>query len=362
MTVLPFLPVPFLIEGDGSATSVSYTLTFTPTVVVLVSATKENPLGAVYGSVDVSSNISSIMLAGNVITFNFVAAFTGNIVVAVDFNTPLGGGVGAGTGQLVNQGAQGTIAASWFTELTDGASVLGVSANPLYVQGAISNFPATSVFVGTVPSTAPANTALVGSIYNATAPVAATGKVMPLQSNSNGALYVEATSREYTYRACQSAFTPLADVAIPFFVIQGSASATVKIRHIKITWACTTGNAAPNVIRLRRYTVISGGTPAAVTPVPDDTTNPSATAVVSQYTVLPTTGTPYNAGATSSEYMQWITNAAGLVGPVAVQWEFGVNGCQPIVLRGTSEFAGIEISAVAAGGPLMTVRVSWTEE
>jgi hypothetical protein len=144
--------------------------------------------------------------------------------------------------------------------------------------------------------------------------------------------------------------------------LQGSATKVVKLRHLKISWACTTGNAAPNVIRLRRYTAISGGTPNALTPVPDDTTNPAATATVTQYSVLPTIATPYNAGSISSEYMQWVTNTATLVSPIPIPLDFGADNCQAIVLHGTSEFLGIEISAVAAGGPLMTVRLTWTEE
>jgi hypothetical protein len=224
-------------------------------------------------------------------------------------------------------------------------------AGPLMVEGlAASNTP----FIG--------NPVQMGSVFGGlVSEVAAVGDVVALQCDPLGSLYVDATGREYTYRACQSAFAPLADPSVPFVVLQGSATKTVKIRHVKVTWACTTGNAAPNVIRLRRYTVISGGTPNFMTPAPLDINNPTATAVCDQYSVLPTTATPYNAGSISSEYMQWTTNSAGLVGPVAVQLDFGVDNCQALTLHGTSDFIGIEISAVAAAGSLMTVRITWTE-
>ena len=220
------------------------------------------------------------------------------------------------------------------------------------------------VAFGTAPAAVnvPAVNAAVFTTYNSTPPTLTNGQPAVLQSDPTGSLYVDTTGRSNTFRGTQSAFTPLADASVPFFVIQGSATKTIKIRHVKITWACTTGNAAPNVIRLRRYTVISGGTPNAITAVPLDTNNAAATAVVSQYTVLPTTATQFNAGSISSEYMQWITNSAGLVGPVAVQLDFGVDSAQALTLRGVADFIGIEITAVAALGALMTVRVSWTEE
>src|SRR5271157_343911 len=38
----------------------------------------------------------------------------------------------------VNQGNQGSIAQSWFTEITDGTNVIGTVSHPLYVQGTVS--------------------------------------------------------------------------------------------------------------------------------------------------------------------------------------------------------------------------------
>ncbi len=187
------------------------------------------------------------------------------------------------------------------------------------------------------------------------------GTINPLVENDFGSLYVDATGITPTYRAAAIAFVPLADTTFPFFVIRGSATKVVKIRHIKFSWACTTGNSAPATLSIIRYVAVSGGTPNLLTATPDDTNNPVPTATVSQYSVLPTAVTPYNAGITSAEYMAWITNAAGIVSLSPVELDFGVNGSQPIVLRGTSDFLGFKISAVAAGAPTMTIRISWTE-
>lgn len=217
------------------------------------------------------------------------------------------------------------------------------------------------------PSGSPATTEVANvnaamiAVFSDPVPVLVAGQQTELQTDSTGSLFVNATGRLATYHAQQSAFVPLADPVVPFFVLQGSATKTIQLRHIKITWACTTGNSAPCVLRLKRYTVISGGTPNAVTIGPNDTLNPAATATLNQYSVLPSTATPFNAGALASEYMGWTTNAAGIVGPVPIQWDFGVNNAQALVLRGTSDYLGMEISAVAAGAPTMTVCWTFTE-
>jgi hypothetical protein len=173
---------------------------------------------------------------------------------------------------------------------------------------------------------------------------------------------VDNTGRIPTYHGTESAFAPLANATIPFFTIQGSATKVIRVRQIKITWACTTGNSALNLIRLRRFAAISGGVFNVVTPSPDDTLNPAATATVSQYTTLPTVATAFNLGTIESQYMQWTTNTSSLVGPPAIVWDFGVDGGQAATLRGVSDWFGIEISAVAAAGALMTVKIMWTEE
>lgn len=180
-----------------------------------------------------------------------------------------------------------------------------------------------------------------------------------VQVNCNNSLFVDDTGTSPTYRSVHRAFTPLADAVKPFFVLQGSDTKTVNLRHMKISWACTTGNSAPAVIYLMRYTAISGGTCTAGNMVPDDTLDPPATAACCEYTDLPTTAT--STGACASEYMQWVTNAAGIVSSLPISWDFGVNGCQTITLRGSSQYIGLGITAVAAGAPTMTLRTTWTE-
>jgi hypothetical protein len=202
----------------------------------------------------------------------------------------------------------------------------------------------------------------VSETYNVIPPSPASGSTLPLQADSAGSLYTDNTGRIATYHGTESAFAPLANATNPFFTIQGSATKVIRVRRIQITWACTTGNSALNLIRLRRFSAISGGVFNAVTPSPDDTLNPAATAAINQYTTLPTVATAFNLGSIESQYMQWTTNTSSLVGPPAIVWEFGTDGGQAATLRGVNDWFGIEISAVAAAGALMTVKVMWTEE
>jgi hypothetical protein len=242
----------------------------------------------------------------------------------------------------------------WVVTDTAAEDFLATIASAITVTG--------SPAVPSLSVTVEAGTVAVTEVYNAVPPTPASGSTLPLQADSAGSLYVDNTGRIPTYHGTESAFAPLANATIPFFTIQGSATKVIRVRQIKITWACTTGNSALNLIRLRRFAAISGGVFNVVTPSPDDTLNPAATATVSQYTTLPTVATAFNLGTIESQYMQWTTNTSSLVGPPAIVWDFGVDGGQAATLRGVSDWFGIEISAVAAAGALMTVKIMWTEE
>jgi hypothetical protein len=86
-TVL-FIPVPFLVQGDGVSTSTSFNLSYTPTTVIFVSA-------KTVAGMDVSSNVSSVTLLTSTVTVNFVAPFSGLVTLMLSFDTPLSGGGGS---------------------------------------------------------------------------------------------------------------------------------------------------------------------------------------------------------------------------------------------------------------------------
>jgi hypothetical protein len=175
-----------------------------------------------------------------------------------------------------------------------------------------------------------------------------------------GALKVDNTGTAASYAAYQSAFIPLADPVLPFFILRGSASKIIRLRKIRVSWAAVTGNSAPNILHAGRYTAISGGTPITVVSTRKDTTSPIATAVASQYSAFPSAS--LLEGFLFGDYMQWTTNAAGVAGPTILEFDFGVDGMQPLTLRGVNESLGLGITALAASGGLMSVGIFWTEE
>jgi hypothetical protein len=106
--------------------------------------------------------------------------------LSVDSTGKLNVNVSAIVADSVNQGSQGTIAQSWYTEVTDGTNVLFTSAHPGYVQGTVAATQSTSPWVvsGAVTSTdaasgptgsaVPADASYNGSIASTSLPAAAT--------------------------------------------------------------------------------------------------------------------------------------------------------------------------------------------
>jgi len=93
-------------------------------------------------------------------------------------------------------GATGVTAPTSATEIgvIDGSGNLqgASSSNPVPITIAGSSL-ATSNMVGTTPGTAPADTSIVGQIYNATPPAPTDGQTLPLQSDASGNLKTTAT-------------------------------------------------------------------------------------------------------------------------------------------------------------------------
>jgi hypothetical protein len=76
----------------------------------------------------------------------------------------------------------------WFIPLNSSGQELFTSGNPAFVNpGSISNW---GLMSGTSPGAAPANTAIIGAIYNVSPPSPSTGQTLPLQTDSAGNLLV----------------------------------------------------------------------------------------------------------------------------------------------------------------------------
>lgn len=138
--------------------------------------------------------------------------------------------------------------------------------------------------------------------------------------------------------------------------ISGSATKTVYVKRFRASAVATSAIVVDTSI-IKRSSAATGGTPVAETATPHDSRNAAATAVVTGYTVSPTPGTAV--GATRARHL-----AIGVQGNTSQSdeslFDFFGHYDQPIVLRGTSQFACLNVGAAGSGGS-WAADVEWTE-
>jgi len=141
------------------------------------------------------------------------------------------------------------------------------------------------------------------------------------------------------------------------FTITGSATKTIKIKHISLDGTQTTAGVV-GILLIKRSTANSGGTSTVVTSGPFDSTSAAATAVVRQYTANPTVGTPV---ATLHSEKVFVSTTTGQ--PDELKFDFSnLTGMQEITLRGTNEVLAINLNGVSVTGSSFNADITWTEE
>lgn len=159
--------------------------------------------------------------------------------------------------------------------------------------------------------------------------------------------------------------TPAAS-ATDICVLGGSATKNIRLRRIIFSGHISGGNTAVTepVAILKRSTLGgAGGTGAAITIVPYDTTNSltpavanSGTAFAEVYTANMTTlGTLV--GALQDVYLPF---AAATAVAIPYTFEFGELG-SPVVLRGTAQNVAVNLNGITING-LISCTFEWTEE
>lgn len=185
--------------------------------------------------------------------------------------------------------------------------------------------------------------------------------IMAIGDGTNYAFAHTTDSNIATYRASVSAFAMVATPTVAF-IIFGSASATVRVRKLRLAGAATAAANMP-------YTLYRGSTTGTIgsavlgniTSSKADSSNGAASAVCStvgtaNYTTVPTT-----AGLIGASRLQMPALTTGL-GVSADLWQFGTGGEQSVVLRGTSECFAVNFNgtAIPAGG-VVDFAIEWTE-
>ena len=267
----------------------------------------------------------------------------------------------------VTQGPAGV--APW---KVDGSAV----TQPVSGTVGVNNFPTTQAVSGTVTTNAGTGNFTVvqatgtnlhavidsGSVtvsnFPATQPVSGAISVSNLAFDSTGAQAVNFEGRKQSYRCAVVAGTPIASSTSPTFSIAGSATKTVRITKIGLSTSAATGTACDAIVR--RFSALSGGTSAsqAGNIAKLDTNNAAATTVIATWSVAATTAT--SAGILASQRYEIVT-AAVSVQPGVIFWLFGDNNTSACVLRGTSDFIGVCLSAVGTT-PIYDIWVEFTEE
>lgn len=180
--------------------------------------------------------------------------------------------------------------------------------------------------------------------------------VMRSAPGTTGVLSVNTEGTKATYSAATIAFTPVA-TATDFECIIGSGTKTVRVLRLQISGIASSATSV-DVQLIKRSTANSGSTPVALTAVPNDSNDASATATVNTYTSSnPTTGTAVGT-VRGAKLNLGATGAAG-----AIVWDFTRNNDQGIVLRGTSQSLCFNWNGAAVpSGTSLDFDNEWSEE
>jgi hypothetical protein len=145
------------------------------------------------------------------------------------------------------------------------------------------------------------------------------------------------------------------------FTLTGSATKTIRITRCDVSGAIATTAAQIEVYALVRSTANSGGTSTTPTPVPYDSSDSGATAIVRAYTANPASlGTLVGNVRVAKMLL-------GVTGGTTVQdrliWDFGDRPTKALVLRGATQVFAINLNAIAFGtATSFNIYIEWTEE
>lgn len=231
-----------------------------------------------------------------------------------------------------------------FTNSTLISPVFAIGSGASWVVAGITVLPIVVPVEGSV-------TALTQ--FNSTAPALVTGQYSAAQADSTGSLYVNTEGRKTTY----SAFASFTAVAGDIAVLPGSASKTIRVTRVEVSFV-TTGTAAIETVQLvKRSAADSGGTSAAMTAVPHDSAFAAASAAPLSYTVAPTPG----AAVGTVRGVQFNDASSALPGANTWIWDFGTRPGASIVLRGVAQELCVSLPT-AISTQTAQVSFEWTEE
>jgi hypothetical protein len=209
------------------------------------------------------------------------------------------------------------------------------------------------------PGTAATKSTLTGGQFNTALPTLTNTQQAATQMDANGrtiVLSVPTFGIQKTYSAAVLITT--AALSTDILSIIGSSTKTIAITNFVISGIATTATVA-TVNIIKRSTADTLGTPTTVTAVPNDSSNAAATAVVTSYAGVPTTGTLVGNLKTFKVFFP-LASGGSAGTPSAPQYS-PATITQPIVLRGVAETLAINLGGITLPGGVVAVSIEWTE-
>ena len=172
-----------------------------------------------------------------------------------------------------------------------------------------------------------------------------------------------ANLRLNTYGSISIGLVPVAS-ATDIWCMSGSASKTIIIHRLIISGTAGTAITTPVVI-LRRVSLDTGGTPATTTALPVagkyDSTNATATSVLTAYTANPTIvdSSPTYLAAPAISFPV----TTGAIAPTEINfggWPDPYD--QGLVLRGAAQQVCLNLNAVSISSGVLAISSEWTEQ
>jgi len=192
--------------------------------------------------------------------------------------------------------------------------------------------------------------------FNTVLPTYGSGAISKIQTDRKGRKIIAPENGRATYSAAVIGVVSAA-VATDIFRISGSASKTVYIKRFGVS-AVSTATGLINASLIKRSAANTGGTSAAATLVPNDSSDAAATASVLTYTANPTVGATVG-NVRSFKLISSIVS--GLIDPIQ-EFKFNDNGQKGITLRGVAEGLSLNLNGTTIAGGNFAFFVEWEEE
>ncbi len=304
----------------------------------------------VSGTVAVTQSTSPWVVSGTITANAGTGTFTvGGTVAVSNFpaTQPVSGTVAVSNFPAVQASNQTEVNGVALVTSAAGVQKVGIVGN----AGAILDTP-----IGA--NTAAANALQTASVYQTTVPALTAGQAVATQCDTTGAVYVDTEGRKNTYSAV--AYGTISGPG-DFAVIQGSASKTIRVVAIEVSFS-TTGAAAFEVVELIRGNgAPTGGTHTNPTVALFDPNYPAATATIYAYSVPPTGGVVGVANIKIAYFLDAPVSSTA-VQPAFFRWTFGTEGgSSAVVLRGTTDCLALNLAGIV-GTQSYAISVEWVED